>query len=161
MSLLVYLDTCCLNRPSDDQRQPRVHLESEAVLTILAAVEAGRDAEWLASAILRTEVGRNPDPERRQRAEGLLYAATYWVALEPRDIVRGAALERLAGFARFDALHVAAAERGRADVLLTTDDRFVRRAARHAGAIGVPVENPLAWLGRTFPAGVPEGTDDA
>lgn len=164
MRSLVYLDTCCLNRPSDDQRQPRVHLESEAVLTILAAVEAGRGLEWLGSAVLRTEVDRNPDPERRQRVQGLLQAATYWVTLEPQDVVRGAALEHLAGFAAFDALHVAVAERGRANVLLTTDDRFVRRAARHSGILEVLVENPLAWLGRTFPAGVPEeprGTDDA
>jgi len=138
-----------------------VHLEAEAVLAILAAVEAGRGIAWLGSAVLRTEVARNPDPERRQRARDLLRAATYWIALEPRDVARGAALERLAGFSPFDALHVAVAERGRADVLLTTDDRFARRAARHAGALGVAVENPLTWLARTFPAGVPKGPEDA
>lgn len=104
---------------------------------------------------------RNPDPERRQRAEGVLQAVTHWVVLGPQDVARGAALQQLAGFSTFDALHVAAAERGRADVLLTTDDRFTRRAARHAGAIGVPVENPLAWLGRRFPTGVPGDPDAA
>jgi len=31
----IYLATCCLNRPFDDQRQPRVRLESEAVTLIL------------------------------------------------------------------------------------------------------------------------------
>ena len=31
----IYLDSCCYNRPFDDQTQERIHLESEAILTIL------------------------------------------------------------------------------------------------------------------------------
>ncbi len=31
----IYLDNCCYNRPFDDQTQERIHLESEAILTIL------------------------------------------------------------------------------------------------------------------------------
>ena len=30
-----YLDLCCLKRPFDDQSQPRVRLESEAMLALL------------------------------------------------------------------------------------------------------------------------------
>jgi len=44
----IYLDACCLNRPFDDQSQPRVHLESEAVLIILARLKT-REWEWLGS----------------------------------------------------------------------------------------------------------------
>lgn len=153
---LVYLDTCCLNRPSDDQTQPRIRLESEAVLAVLAAVEARRGVEWLGSAAVLGELARNPDPDRRRRALRLLELTTRWARIEPEDDARGEALAQLAGLTAFDALHVALAERGGADVLLTTDDRFLRRAARHATALRVPVENPLAWLGRTFPAGIPD-----
>ena len=32
----IYLDSCCLQRPLDDQTQPRIRIETEAVLTILA-----------------------------------------------------------------------------------------------------------------------------
>ena len=35
----IYLDVCCLNRPFDDQNQPRIRLESEAILIILAQYE--------------------------------------------------------------------------------------------------------------------------
>src|SRR4051812_43387504 len=35
------LDLCCLNRPFDDQTQPRVSLEAQAVLLILKEIEAG------------------------------------------------------------------------------------------------------------------------
>ena len=31
----IYFDTCCLNRPFDDQTQTRIRLEAEAVLAIL------------------------------------------------------------------------------------------------------------------------------
>jgi hypothetical protein len=37
MLLLIYLDMCCLNRPFDDQSQPRIRLDAEAVLALLAA----------------------------------------------------------------------------------------------------------------------------
>ncbi len=36
----IYLDNCCYNRPFDDQTQDRIHIESEAVLVILALREA-------------------------------------------------------------------------------------------------------------------------
>jgi hypothetical protein len=31
----LYLDSCCYNRPYDDQTQERIHLEGEAVLAII------------------------------------------------------------------------------------------------------------------------------
>jgi len=34
----LYLDTCCYNRPFDDQAQERIHIESEAVLIIIERV---------------------------------------------------------------------------------------------------------------------------
>jgi hypothetical protein len=41
MTLLIYLDVCCFNRPFDDQTQERVRLESEAVLLILGRCQRG------------------------------------------------------------------------------------------------------------------------
>jgi hypothetical protein len=37
----IYLDTCCLNRPFDDETQDRIRLEAEAVGLILAHFQAG------------------------------------------------------------------------------------------------------------------------
>ena len=53
------------------------------------------------------------------------------------------------GFKAFDALHIACAESGGADVLLTTDDAMVRRWRRLSRELRVPVENPLTWLQET------------
>jgi len=57
----VYLDACCLNRPFDDQTQPRIRLEAEAVLMVLARCEIG-DCEWISSEALDLQIGRTPDP---------------------------------------------------------------------------------------------------
>lgn len=40
----------------------------------------------------------------------------------------------------------AAAESAAADVLLTTDDRFLKRTARKLGNPRIPVQNPLSWI---------------
>ncbi len=49
------------------------------------------------------------------------------------------------GFKRFDALHLACAEK-KADILLTTDDRFLRKANIHQDKLDVTVANPIIWL---------------
>jgi hypothetical protein len=45
-----------------------------------------------------------------------------------------------------DALHIAAAESARMDVLLSTDDRLIKRAARGLGNPRIPVQNPVSWI---------------
>lgn len=54
-------------------------------------------------------------------------------------------LEEL-GFRTYDALHLGCAEEGSADVLLTTDDRFLRQAEKHGNVLKARVENPVLWL---------------
>ena len=57
---------------------------------------------------------------------------------------RAEALHRV-GYGVFDALHLACAEAARVDVMLTTDDSFIRKASRGDGWPQVPVRNPLSW----------------
>jgi len=42
-------------------------------------------------------------------------------------------------------LHLACAEQAQVDVLLTTDDRFLRRVQRGLGNSAIKVENPVNW----------------
>ena len=61
-------------------------------------------------------------------------------------VERAKALERV-GFRGLDALHLAAAEAGGAAVLVTTDDRMLRRAARARTSLQVRVMSPGEALG--------------
>jgi predicted nucleic acid-binding protein len=141
--LRVYLDACCLSRLTDDQGQTRVRAEADAVEQILGMVRAGL-ALWVSSTALNVEVGRNPDPDRRHDAEQLLAFVNEVVVAKNADADRARQIAQL-GFSAFDSLHLACAERGGADVFLTTDDALLRRARRNAGLLHVRVENPVSW----------------
>ncbi len=141
MVLRIYLDVCCLNRPFDDQTQDRIHLESEAVILILKKLEAGI-WEWVGSEVLDLEVRQTPDRERRERVLLLVRSVHRCVAVGHSVLRRAQQLEKV-GFGAFDALHVACAEDGEADVLLTTDDQLLVCARHNAGKLRVAVENPL------------------
>lgn len=140
----IYLDACCLNRLTDDQSQSRIAGEAEAVEKILRLLRDGK-IEWVSSTVLKAETKKNPDAERRHEAEVLLSLATDTITLDSQIIRRATELEA-AGYGAFDALHLSSAEAGMADVLLTTDDRFIRRADRAVGSPRVRVLNPVEWL---------------
>lgn len=141
----VYLDVCCLNRPFDDQSRARIRLEAEAVLIILAQCEADQ-WEWISSEVVDLEISRNPDPERRRRVQLLASCAQRTISVGTKTVARAQKLTSDCGISPFDALHLACAESGAADVFLTTDDQFLRRATSCASLIHVQVENPLQWL---------------
>ena len=140
----VYLDVCCLNRPFDDQRQDRIRLEAEAVLLILEHCEAGQ-WQWISSAVVEEEVDNTPNSERRHRVRNTLRGAHATVALTDAGIERAREIKAI-GFRTYDALHLACAEQSGVDVFLTTDDRVIRTATRHAEKLKVRVANPLDWL---------------
>ena len=140
----IYLDVCCLNRPFDDQEQDRVRLESEAVLLILKHCETG-EWRWVSSPVVHHEVDAIPNRDRRHRINTILKKASEHVPLSNAAVERGEEVKGL-GIKTYDALHVACAEHARAEVLLTTDDRFLRAAVRNTHQLRVRVENPLTWL---------------
>ena len=124
----IYLDTCCLNRLFDPQGQVRIRQETEAVDTILARVRTGHWS-WIASSVLEFEIVQNPDLKQRVDLEDMLRFAHETVLVGTPEVARSEVLETL-GFKYYDALHIACAESGEADILLTTDDRMLRRAER-------------------------------
>ncbi len=141
----IYLDVCCLNRPYDDQSQDRIHLESEAVITILKHIEL---EEWslVSSGVVNYEISQTSDEERKGRLQSLARWASEFVSVEPKILARARELQRQLGMKAYDALHIACAERGGADVFLSTDDNLVKAAKRNEETISIEVENPLLWL---------------
>lgn len=140
----IYLDTCCLNRPFDDQEQERVRLETEAVMIILARLQR-KEWEWLGSQALEIEIDRAPEVDQRSRLKRVAGFARNVVIIGQKELDRAIELEKF-GFSGFDAVHLACAESGSADIFLSTDDRLLKRAKRHAKKIRVKVANPLDWL---------------
>ena len=128
-----------LNRLTDDQMQPRIRQEAEAVEQILRRMQAG-EIQWISSDALVDEIARNPDVERRLENAALLSIATQNVELDDLIASRAADLQ-MAGYGAYDALHLACAEAAQVDALLTTDDGFIRSALRLDGKPLVAVLN--------------------
>jgi predicted nucleic acid-binding protein len=110
----------------DDQAHFRIHMETEAVLGVLAWCEAGK-AELVSSVALNYEVDHNPHPVRKAFVQEIL--------LNSRLIIQASAsVEQRArhygvqGIKPLDALHLACAVDAQASYFCTCDDRFLRRA---------------------------------
>jgi predicted nucleic acid-binding protein len=124
--MLVYLDTCSLQRPLDEKSHSRIHLEAEAILDVIALLEAG-EVELVASEVLQFEIERIPDGLRRAHAYEILSKARIYV--DANETVEKRAREfQQQGIQPLDALHLAAAVEAKADFFCTSDDKFLRRA---------------------------------
>jgi hypothetical protein len=117
----IYLDVSCLNRPFDDQTQVCIRLEAEAVLLILERFDDGA-GQQVSSDRAGIQTDAMPDGDRRARVRRLLPEEKSILKLTLAVWARAAELEPL-GFKPADAVHVAAAESGAADVLLSCDDQ--------------------------------------
>jgi predicted nucleic acid-binding protein len=140
----LYFDACCVNRLTDDQIQPRIAREAEAVAELVGFASSAENV-WVSSVVLEAEISRNLDAERRADAESLLTFARDRVKLD-HQIVERARVLQADGFSEFDALHVACAESAEVQIFLTTDDRLVRKAERMGTRLAVRVQNPVSFL---------------
>jgi len=140
----IYLDTCCLNRPFDDQTQERIRLESEAVLAIISRIEKG-EWDWVGSEVLMDEIEQTPDTQKLSRARLLSGFIKQMVEIGEKEVKRAKDLQK-DGFQVFDALHTACAESAKTDVFLSTDDRLLKLAKRMSKRLKTRVVNPLAWV---------------
>jgi predicted nucleic acid-binding protein len=122
----IYLDTCCLQRPLDDQTQPRIRVETEAIFAILASVQEGTTT-LLTSEALEFEISRIPDEQRRREALAILTLASERLSLSDDSEKLGESFAQ-AGLSSMDALHLALAATARANYFVTADDKLLRRA---------------------------------
>lgn len=140
----IFLDVCCLNRPFDDRTQSRIALESQAILEILNLCQRGT-YKLITSVSLETEINQTPNLERREKVKSFLSLAKIKVINSQDLTTRMAQLQQL-GLTFFDAAHVASAEKAKADIFLSTDDRLVKKTQQNSLIITVKVNNPVQWL---------------
>ncbi|OUL22089.1 PIN domain-containing protein [Nostoc sp. 106C] len=136
----VYLDTSVYNRPFDDQTQPKIFLETQAIILILQMVEA-RLIELVSSSVLEYENSRNPFIVNQQSMERYLKIATLRVLVDENIRIRAEQLQQQ-GIKPIDALHVACAEASRSDYFITCDRRLINRCHN----LSLKVINPSNFI---------------
>ncbi len=122
----VYLDTCTLQRPMDDQTQARIRVETEAILAIMAVIQAG-EVRMLGSEVLEYEINRIPDDLRRREALNLLTLAHERLTISQALEIMAETLEKQ-GVKPMDAIHLALASEYHVDFFVTSDDRLLHKA---------------------------------
>jgi hypothetical protein len=142
-AMRIYLDNCCFNRPYDEQTQPRVIMESEAVLSIVDTCETVAGWSFYSSDVLDDEIDQNMDLFRKLEVLNLYKSASMHIDINETIIERARYFERQY-IKPYDALHLASAEYVGADILLTTDKKFINRAKQLD--VNPSVANPLEWL---------------
>lgn len=142
----IYFDVCCLNRPFDDIEQPRIGLEAEAVKIILEKCESG---EWIfiSSEIIMYEISKIPLDDKREAVMKLQTINQSFIKLDNNVIKKAKNFENRS-IKPFDALHLALADKGNADVFLTTDDKLLKSAQEIE--LTFKVMNPLQMIMEDF-----------
>ena len=114
-----------LNRPYDDQRQPRVWLETLCFVLILQMAEKG-DAELIRSPFHILENNESRAVEKREWVEACLNLAIHSVRITAEMEHRANALTKI-GVKPLDAAHLAAAESAHVEFFITCDDQLIRK----------------------------------
>ena len=122
----IYFDSCCLQRPLDDQTQPRIRVESEAVLALLNVVQYG-GIVLLNSEALDYEMRRIPDKMRRNEVIAVLALAEERLELTEATVALAESLEKK-GIDPMDAVHLAFASVAKADYFTSCDDKLLKKA---------------------------------
>jgi predicted nucleic acid-binding protein len=139
----IYLDTSALNRIFDDQSQPRIFIETSAMLLVIGLIEKGI-ISIVSSEVLEYENSRNPYAERNIFVASVLRNARMIQTLNDTLVKRGHDIEKF-GVQGIDALHLACAEKLKVDYFVTCDDKIIKRYAGKIKAIN-PVDLTMQLL---------------
>jgi len=140
MTMRVYLDNCCFNRPFDDPLHLPNWLEAEAKLHVQRQIVAGNiELAW--SYMLDYENADNPYEDRQDAIAQWKTKAT--IDINTKDeIIRRAVSIGQCGIRSKDALHIACAIEAQCHVFLTTDKRILKKKVD-----GIRLMNPLDFVG--------------
>jgi len=141
MSIKIYLDNCCFNRPYDDQGQVKIRIETEAKLHLQMKIEEGSLLlAW--SYILDYENAANPF-EIRQISINKWKKKAFETLRENEEILKRARQLTQFELKAKDGLHIACALHAKCEYFITTDDKILNKD--HL-IDGIKVLNPVQML---------------
>jgi len=150
----VYLDTNVYCRPLDDQEDKRIRAETEAFLKIVYLAEKGEIA-IISSEYVKFEIELFKDPNRRKNIRGFEKTLSKIEVTGVNNLTTMAKeIKAKCNLNPLDALHLAAACKGKADFLITCDDEILNKtyclqttAAKKGYRL--KVRNPIHYIQET------------
>ena len=137
------MDNCCYNRPFDNRSNIKNYLEREAVLLVMQMAYDG-NYQIIGSEVLEKEMSMITNEEKRQNV-GVLYRSMIndVIRINASIVKRAKEIVEQSSIKAFDSLHLASAET-KADILLTTDIKFIKAANKLETKI--KVQNPISFI---------------
>lgn len=99
----------------------------------------------IGSDVLKLEIEKIPDPIRKSQVKTLMKYISKFVHNDESVTDRAKEIQD-EGFKGFDAFHIASAEKGKVDYLLTTDDKMLKLYMKKQNMIQIKLKNPLKYL---------------
>ena len=140
----VYLDLCIYNRPFDDQRQPRIVVETVEFMFLLEKA-INKEMTINNSFVLEYENSKSPLIDRRDKIDDLLKIASEYVRYSERLENRAEEIEKR-GFMAMDALHIACAEAAKSDFFITCDDLLLRKGKANKDKLKVRIVDLMEFF---------------
>lgn len=124
--MLVYFDSCSLQRPFDDRTQLKIQLDADAMISLIECVENG-SLQLVSSEALQIENEQMQNLQRKAIVNLILQTAS--VFIESNDsVIELAKKWQNSGLKFMDAVHLSSAFEAKADVFCTTDSKLYHKA---------------------------------
>lgn len=141
----IYLDTNIYFRNTDDQLQPRINLETQAILTIFSAIEE-KLFELITSDILIFEISQNTKKENSEIQGKLLKLASAHIKHSKKIINRTELYKNDFNILPADAMHIAVAEIGKVNYFITCDDILLKKVNKFQNELLFSAFNPVDFV---------------
>jgi len=141
----LYLDMCVYNRPFDDQSQSRIMIETQIFILLLAMISEGR-VDLINSFALEYENSKNPNIENMLKISDCLGYSTDYITCDEGILDRSLKFEKY-GLMGMDAMHMACAEKAKADFFVTCDDDLIKKLER-IDNIGIVYYNVIDFVSK-------------
>lgn len=145
LTMRIYLDNCCFNRPYDDQTNITNSLETQAKLAIQEFIKLDK-YELCVSAALYHEVDASPYVSQSDIIRDfILDNSSYYIGEEMKDAVEALASKIMeAGIKYYDACHVASAILAGCEYFITVDKRLLKYNSDR-----IKMRNPVDFISET------------
>ncbi|MDE7477216.1 MAG: PIN domain-containing protein [Lachnospiraceae bacterium] len=139
----VYLDNCCYNRILDDRSNSQIYYDRNSIMLILELSEKSA-IQIVGSEMLVKEMIDTNDIYKRSVLLMMYGLCSEEIKISSAILDRAEEIRHSSNIKYKDSIHLACAEALKADVLLTTDKKFMNNSNRIK--IYTKVMNPNQWL---------------
>lgn len=142
----IYADTNIYGRPFDDLSISKIALEAEAARILFERVSQNTDITLLGSDILKLEVNRIKDIQKRYWVLPLVSLCKEWI--EENEKVKELAQEISSkiNLSPRDSIHLASAILGKVQYFLTFDEDFLKKAKLIEKEYRIKVVSPVDFI---------------